>query len=344
MASSLTTASASASAVSKASTTLTRLNNNCTHFQLSFRLPLKPSLPLLTKGFLPGRNYTNVVKARLNKVGVDGSSNADSTPSFQSEVVAPEAKDAKPSNDPSSGALVTEESISEFIAQVSSLVKLVDSRDIVELELKQLDCEILIRKRDALPQPPPSTPVTSTHSHAPLAVSPAQPAPANAPSLPPTAPSSSTSAVKSAKSSLPPLKCPMAGTFYRSPGPSEPPFVQIGDKVQKGQVLCIIEAMKLMNEIEWSVRFIRDIQDWEVGDITDFYSLLYALNFKSGGDDRLLWIHPGNKIFSLKSLYKADQSGTIVEIVAEDGKPVSVDTVNCSRPAQFIACKYPIML
>ncbi|KAG2693853.1 hypothetical protein I3760_08G114900 [Carya illinoinensis] len=256
MASSLTTASASASAVSKASTTLTRLNNNCTHFQLSFRLPLKPSLPLLTKGFLPGRNYTNVVKARLNK----------------SEVVAPEAKDAKPSNDPSSGALATEESISEFIAQVSSLVKLVDSRDIVELELKQLDCEILIRKRDALPQPPPSTPVTSTHSHAPLAVSPAQPAPANAPSLPPTAPSSSTSAVKSAKSSLPPLKCPMAGTFYRSPGPSEPPFVKIGDKVQKGQVLCIIEAMKLMNEIE------------------------------------------------------ADQSGTIVEIVAEDGKPVSVDT------------------
>ncbi|XP_040999405.1 biotin carboxyl carrier protein of acetyl-CoA carboxylase, chloroplastic isoform X1 [Juglans microcarpa x Juglans regia] len=274
MASSLTTASASASAsaVSKASATLTRLNNNYTHSQLSFRLPLKPSLPLLTKGLRPGWNYSSVVKAQLNKVGVDGSSNADATPSFQSEVVAPEAKDAKPSNDPSSGALATEESISDFIAQVSSLVKLVDSRDIVELELKQLDCEVLIRKKDALPQPPPSTPVTFTHSHAPLMVSPAQPAPANAPSLPPTVPSSSTSAVKSAKSSLPPLKCPMAGTFYRSPGPGEPPFVKIGDKVQKGQVLCIIEAMKLMNEIE------------------------------------------------------ADQSGTIIEIVAEDGKPVSVDT------------------
>lgn len=92
--------------------------------------------------------------------------------------------------------------------------------------MKQLDCEILIRKKDALPQPPPSTPVTFTHSHAPLVVSPAQPAPA-APSLPPVVPYLSTSAVKSARSSLPPLKCPMAGTFYRSPAAGEPPFVKV---------------------------------------------------------------------------------------------------------------------
>ncbi|HHU74719.1 MAG TPA: acetyl-CoA carboxylase biotin carboxyl carrier protein [Clostridiales bacterium] len=43
---------------------------------------------------------------------------------------------------------------------------------------------------------------------------------------------------------------PMVGTFYAAPGPEKPPFVKVGDKVKKGQTLCIIEAMKLMNEIE----------------------------------------------------------------------------------------------
>lgn len=57
------------------------------------------------------------------KVGGDGSSDAAATPPTKSEVVAPEAKDVKQSNNPSSGALGTEESISGFIAQVSSLVK-----------------------------------------------------------------------------------------------------------------------------------------------------------------------------------------------------------------------------
>ncbi|KAG2696885.1 hypothetical protein I3843_07G080000 [Carya illinoinensis] len=274
MASSLTAASASASGVSKASANLRRLNNNHPLSKLSFRLSPKPNFLFLTEGLRHSQNCSTVVKAQLNEVGVDGSSNAAAThPPTKSEVVAPEAKDANPSNDPS-GALATEESISEFIAQVSSLVKLVDSRDIVELQLKQLDCEVLIRKKEALPQPPPLAPVTFTHSHAPLVAPSAQPVPAPAPVPSPAAAVSGTStssAVKSAKSSLPPLKCPMAGTFYRSPGPGEPAFVKVGDKVQKGQVLCIIEAMKLMNEIE------------------------------------------------------ADQSGTIVEILAEDGKPVSVD-------------------
>lgn len=107
--------------------------------------------------------------------------------------------------------------------------RLVDSRDIVELQLKQLDCEVLIRKREALPQPPPPAPVTWMHSHVQSGAPPAQPVPAPAPALAPAAPtpSTSSSAVKSAKSSLPPLKCPMAGTFYRSPAPGEPPFVKV---------------------------------------------------------------------------------------------------------------------
>jgi acetyl-CoA carboxylase biotin carboxyl carrier protein len=49
------------------------------------------------------------------------------------------------------------------------------------------------------------------------------------------------------------VKSPIVGTFYRAPDPSSPPFVNVGDQVKVGQVLCIIEAMKLMNEIEAEV-------------------------------------------------------------------------------------------
>ncbi|KAG6387232.1 hypothetical protein SASPL_152419 [Salvia splendens] len=154
--------------------------------------------------------------------------------------------------------------------RVSDLVKLVDSKDIAELQLKQLDIEILIRKKEALPQSSSPDPVylipPPTYQSA---LPPSTPAPESVSSRP----SSPTSAPAPTKptSSHPPLKCPMAGNFYRSPAPGEPPFVKVGDKVQKGQVICIIEAMKLMNDIE------------------------------------------------------ADHSGTVVEILVDDGKPVSLD-------------------
>ena len=74
---------------------------------------------------------------------------------------------------------------------------------------------------------------------APVAAAPAQAA-AAAPAAPAAAPAASHT----------PLKSPMIGTFYRSSGPDAPVFVQVGDMVEKGQVICIIEAMKLFNEIE----------------------------------------------------------------------------------------------
>ncbi|XP_065875616.1 biotin carboxyl carrier protein of acetyl-CoA carboxylase, chloroplastic isoform X2 [Euphorbia lathyris] len=266
-------ASASASAVVKIAANLPHYRNS-TLSGFSFRLSPNPKLRFSTKVLQPVRNSSSLVRAQLNEVAVDGSSNASASPPIKSEI---SSKDAKLSDKPSAPVLATEESISQFITQVSSLVKLVDSRDIVELQLKQNDCELVIRKKEALPQPPSPAPVVMMHPPSP------SPQPLMAPAPPagsPTASSSASStpsqsssppAAKSQKSSLPPLKCPMAGTFYRSPAPGEPVFVKVGDKVQKGQVLCIIEAMKLMNEIE------------------------------------------------------ADQSGTIVEIIAEDGKPVSVD-------------------
>ena len=67
------------------------------------------------------------------------------------------------------------------------------------------------------------------------------------------------------------VKSPIVGTFYESPSPGSPPFVKIGDQVENGQILCIIEAMKLMNEIECDVageivkRFVQSGQPVEYG-------------------------------------------------------------------------------
>ncbi|XP_047329169.1 biotin carboxyl carrier protein of acetyl-CoA carboxylase 1, chloroplastic-like [Impatiens glandulifera] len=252
---------------------LSHRQRNHTQRKVSFRLSSMSGLRFSSKGLHSSWNGCIVGKSQANKAALDGSSNV--SPLIKAEL-GTEAKDDNSSSTPSPPALASEESISEFIGQVANLVKLVDSRDIVELQLKQYGCELLIRKKEALPQSASSAPVVMMHSPTPAAVAPTYhaPPPPATPSPSAATPSSTpvpSPAAKSAKSSFPPLKCPMAGTFYRSPGPGEPPFVKIGDKVQKGQVICIIEAMKLMNEIE------------------------------------------------------ADQSGTLVEIIAEDGKPISVD-------------------
>eukprot|EP01018_Ginkgo_biloba_P003736 Gb_32007 [translate_table: standard] len=210
-------------------------------------------------------------KSPVIEAAVDGSSNAAAMSGSKSE--GPE-NEANPREQSALPTTMTETSVSAFMREVANLVKLVDSRDIMELQLKQQDCEILIRKKEALPQPPSPPPPIMVQSPYPTAAAP-PPAPAVAPtppssSLVPAGPSAPAQSAPAAK--YPPMKCPMAGTFYRSPAPGEPQFVKIGDKVQKGQVICIVEAMKLMNEIE------------------------------------------------------ADQSGTIVDILVEDGKPVAVDT------------------
>jgi oxaloacetate decarboxylase alpha subunit len=57
-----------------------------------------------------------------------------------------------------------------------------------------------------------------------------------------------------AKKNTQEIKAPMVGTFYRSPSPEAPPFVDIGSTIEKGQVICIIEAMKLMNEIKSDIK------------------------------------------------------------------------------------------
>ena len=83
--------------------------------------------------------------------------------------------------------------------------------------------------------------------------------PANAPALPPTPPTAAPAlpaSVPPAAAPVPPkptykeVVSPIVGTFYRSPAPDAAPFVEVGTRVVKGQVLCIVEAMKIMNQIE----------------------------------------------------------------------------------------------
>ncbi|UYZ64428.1 acetyl-CoA carboxylase biotin carboxyl carrier protein [Hymenobacter weizhouensis] len=90
---------------------------------------------------------------------------------------------------------------------------------------------------------PASVPVAPPVQAAPAAAAPTTaPAPAAVPAAAP--------ATEATGGNYVPLKAPMIGTFYRSNSPDAPAFVQVGDTVEKGQVICIIEAMKLFNEIE----------------------------------------------------------------------------------------------
>ena len=119
------------------------------------------------------------------------------------------------------------------LRELRDLLHLLDDEGVAEFEIEEEGMKLRIRKG---------------------AVSPAV-APAPATVAPATGPARPTAAVEPApeEPGLSPVRSPMVGTFYRSPDPNSPPFVNVGDRVRIGQVLCIIEAMKLMNEIEAEV-------------------------------------------------------------------------------------------
>lgn len=130
------------------------------------------------------------------------------------------------------------------ITELSELLAALNQTDIEELTLKSGDFELTVRKATAaaavalsgsLPEG-----VTSSVTLPPRPVEPAASAPAPTPH-------------QSRDSDSAEVASPMVGTFYRAPAPDEPPFINVGDRVTKGQTVCIIEAMKLMNEIEAEV-------------------------------------------------------------------------------------------
>ena len=123
------------------------------------------------------------------------------------------------------------------IRKVKKLIELLEASSVDEIEIKEGEESVRISRNKAAsiamaaPIPAPAMP-------APLATAPAAPAPV--PATPEAAAPSTANAVTS----------PMVGTFYRSPSPDAPAFVEVGQSVRAGDVLCIVEAMKMMNQIE----------------------------------------------------------------------------------------------
>jgi acetyl-CoA carboxylase biotin carboxyl carrier protein len=124
------------------------------------------------------------------------------------------------------------------LKELRELIEFLREQDISEFELERGDVKVRIKRGSPAPAapvivsaPPPATPQP---------IAPQGEASASAPGRPSSP----------AEEGLHIVKSPIVGTFYESPSPGSPPFVKSGDVVEAGQILCIIEAMKLMNEIE----------------------------------------------------------------------------------------------
>jgi len=127
------------------------------------------------------------------------------------------------------------------IEKVRELVKLVEDSGIEELEVSHEDTTIRIQKSASFPMSAAAVPqaMQIPASSAPLPAG--QVVPAEVPAAPAADPT---------RAKWKDVRSPIVGTFYRAPSPASPNFVEVGDHVSVGQTLCIIEAMKVMNEIE----------------------------------------------------------------------------------------------
>lgn len=125
--------------------------------------------------------------------------------------------------------------------QIKELIDIVNTSDIGEISIQEKDFKLRIRH---LKYQGKAAPVAQPMMSAPMA-------PAAAPVAEKAEEESKDAkAAEPVNDSYVTIKSPMIGTFYRSPGPDKPPYIKVGDSVNKDDVLCIIEAMKLFNEIE----------------------------------------------------------------------------------------------
>jgi acetyl-CoA carboxylase biotin carboxyl carrier protein len=124
------------------------------------------------------------------------------------------------------------------LKEIKDLINLMNENDITEIELEREGTKIKIKKATSEP----------------LASSLRRPAHYQVESFPAAPPTAESPAGSAAASNRMEIASPMVGTFYRAPSPEAPPFTEVGQTVEIGQVVCIIEAMKLMNEIKSEVR------------------------------------------------------------------------------------------
>ena len=157
------------------------------------------------------------------------------------------------------------------LRKIKALIEAVTEGDIAELEVESKEGTVRIRRDPrnedaAKPYVVMSNPALSTPEAAPAAL----PAPLEQPVISPSTPTAESAADDDVDAEV--ITSPIVGTFYEAPSPDASAFVEIGDTVKAGQVLCIIEAMKLMNEIEAEVggvvvkRFVSNGQPIEYGE------------------------------------------------------------------------------
>ncbi len=134
--------------------------------------------------------------------------------------------------------------------ELKELIEFLIEKDIAEFELERGDVKVRIKRGSEAAAHAPAADArffTAAPPPAPeLGVSPSAASPPAGPSAPVVAPPAPDEGLHIVRS-------PIVGTFYESPSPGSPPFVKPGDIVEAGQILCIVEAMKLMNEIESDV-------------------------------------------------------------------------------------------
>jgi len=136
--------------------------------------------------------------------------------------------------------------------EIQELINLVSKSNVAEVKIKDGEFSILIRSKDFFTAKSVVVNAPAPQYQAPQAVLAEAPKPASLAASPTAAQAPLADA--SAASNLVEIKSPMVGTFYRSAGPDKAAFVQVGDSIGKGQQICIIEAMKLFNEIESDIK------------------------------------------------------------------------------------------
>ena len=130
------------------------------------------------------------------------------------------------------------------IKDIQNLIRFVSKAEVAEVSIKQDDIEIKIKTLASVPAQVASQQIYVPQAPvAQVAAPQAAAAPAN----------NSTTSTEEENSNLITVKSPMIGTFYRAAGPGKEPFINVGDAIAPGKVLCIVEAMKLFNEIESEV-------------------------------------------------------------------------------------------
>lgn len=131
------------------------------------------------------------------------------------------------------------------LQEIQELLSAIGQTNVTEFELKTDDFELRVSKGTVVAAPT----ILPTDVAAPMPVVP-QPVVAPAPVAPASTPPVETPAKAGIDDKWVPVTSPMVGTFYRAPAPGEDPFTSEGERVSNGDTVCIIEAMKLMNEIE----------------------------------------------------------------------------------------------